>query len=479
MYMEYSSKLLKSLEMISSKKKDQKTKWKATCKNVKARHDIEDITYLVQLPRNRLGYYIGFLSDYLDFDLPGVDLEAEKGSGLNAFHVICNLSDGLDRSDIWKEQLQKVDSTINTSPLVHQIDSLQVPRRFLKKGRVEVKGREGSPINFLVLCTDVLVCCHNDHSESDHVVTFPLADLEVAGEEKQNSFTLGTPEGKWLVTSEVKDKGGWVSLLTSSIKTSIVKLKLFGIPLKYVLRRDQHVKIPHFLTDGFEMLKKNAQTEGIFRLSGTRSKIQELVATLNMRKMVDFTKYDEHTVAGVLKQFFRELPTPLMTFEFYESFHQCLGSKDISAALKAVVMKLPKGNRNVLTFLIGSLNSIAQHQEKNKMSPHNLAIVFSPNLLRSPLNNNNSFDLSDVETKVVECLIEKYNTIFDEAEKDLKKVEEIEDYMSPKMKLKDGEEIEEEEEEEILEGEEGGGGAAGAVVKEGWLTKKGEVRKNW
>ena len=41
------------------------------------------------------------------------------------------------------------------------------------------------------------------------------------------------------------------------------------------------------------------------------------------------------------------------------------------------------------------------------------------------------------------------------------------------------EEVEEEEEEEEVEEEEGGETALGAVVKEGWLTKKGEVRKNW
>ena len=64
---------------------------------MKHRHDIEDITFLVQLPRNRLGYYIEFLSDYLEFKIPGVDLESEKKVALEAFHLICDLSDKLDR----------------------------------------------------------------------------------------------------------------------------------------------------------------------------------------------------------------------------------------------------------------------------------------------------------------------------------------------------------------------------------------------
>ena len=132
------------------------------------------------------------------------------------------------------------------------------------------------------------------------------------------------------------------------------------------------------------------------------------------------------------------------------------------------------------------------------MSPHNLAIVFSPNLLRSP-SVSSSFDLSESESKVVECLMVGYQKIFDEVfdltvffffgedfslpslslqgEKELKRVEPSKD--KEKIETKQGELEEEEEEEEEEEGGAGGELALGAVVKEGWLTKKGEVRKNW
>jgi hypothetical protein len=37
-------------------------------------------------------------------------------------------------------------------------------------------------------------------------------------------------------------------------------------------------------------------------------------------KKVDLEGRDIHTVAGVLKLFFRELPEPLLTYELYDTF---------------------------------------------------------------------------------------------------------------------------------------------------------------
>lgn len=45
------------------------------------------------------------------------------------------------------------------------------------------------------------------------------------------------------------------------------------------------------------------------------------------------TEQDPHTVTGLLKYYFRELPEPLMTFALYEQFIAAAGAKGSRVAL--------------------------------------------------------------------------------------------------------------------------------------------------
>lgn len=61
-------------------------------------------------------------------------------------------------------------------------------------------------------------------------------------------------------------------------------------------------------------------SQGIYRLSGTTSRIQRLKAKLDADvDSVDLTSADNlqdiNDISGVLKLWFRELPEPLMTFD--------------------------------------------------------------------------------------------------------------------------------------------------------------------
>lgn len=50
-------------------------------------------------------------------------------------------------------------------------------------------------------------------------------------------------------------------------------------------------------------------------------------------------------------------------------------------ALWAVLKKLPQPNYDNLRYLIKFLNELTNHQDVNKMTPANIAIVIAPNLL--------------------------------------------------------------------------------------------------
>ena len=47
--------------------------------------------------------------------------------------------------------------------------------------------------------------------------------------------------------------------------------------------------------------------------------------------------------------------------------------------------KLPKENLQTLSYLVKHLNIVQKHNEVNKMTASNLAIVFWPTLMRPPL----------------------------------------------------------------------------------------------
>lgn len=96
---------------------------------------------------------------------------------------------------------------------------------------------------------------------------------------------------------------------------------------------------------------------------------------------------DIHSVTGVLKLYFRELPEALFTDHLYptmlEAFNQSqsnLGKR--TELLKDCFTKLPLQNKSTIKFILEHLIRINQHENENKMSLHNLATVFGPTLLR-------------------------------------------------------------------------------------------------
>jgi hypothetical protein len=71
--------------------------------------------------------------------------------------------------------------------------------------------------------------------------------------------------------------------------------------------------------------------EGIFRLSGSAVLMDKYAARFDKGEDVDLTpEQDPHTVTGLLKYYFRELPEPLMTVPLYEHFISASGASSSS-----------------------------------------------------------------------------------------------------------------------------------------------------
>ena len=94
---------------------------------------------------------------------------------------------------------------------------------------------------------------------------------------------------------------------------------IFGTSLVSVLETERNPDgIPQVIQDCIEYLQDYMTVEGLFRQSGESAKIDRIAKAYNFGEKVDFGDVDVHTVAGVLKKFFRDLADPLFPFEYYE-----------------------------------------------------------------------------------------------------------------------------------------------------------------
>ncbi|KAL7880391.1 hypothetical protein SRHO_G00026450 [Serrasalmus rhombeus] len=100
----------------------------------------------------------------------------------------------------------------------------------------------------------------------------------------------------------------------------------------------------------------------------------------------------------------------------------CLSQADLADPYHRAEMMLselqsfPDVNRNTLLFLLHHLKRVAQKAEQNKMSLSNLATVFGPSLLRSPVASLNHcgppVDISqevEVQVQVIYLYLQNQN----------------------------------------------------------------------
>ncbi|GAA5991341.1 hypothetical protein JCM10908_003265 [Rhodotorula pacifica] len=167
---------------------------------------------------------------------------------------------------------------------------------------------------------------------------------------------------------------------------------VFGVPLKEAVaisRIRPGLELPAIVYRCVEFLEaKNAENEeGIFRLSGSTNVIRQLKerfdaeGDVNLLQSTEF--YDLHAIAGLLKQYLRDLPPPLLTRTLQPDFLRVIDLRrreDQVNALGKLVAQLPIEEYTLFRFFFAHLCTIAQNAETSKMNLRNLGIVFSPTL---------------------------------------------------------------------------------------------------
>ncbi|XP_042575764.1 rho GTPase-activating protein 44-like isoform X6 [Cyprinus carpio] len=153
------------------------------------------------------------------------------------------------------------------------------------------------------------------------------------------------------------------------------------------------------------LLECGMEEEGLFRVAPSASKLKKLKASLDCG-VLDVQEYsaDPHAIAGALKSYLRELPEPLMTFELYDEWIQASNIQDMDKRLQALLCtceKLPADSLNNLRYLIKFLAKLTEHQDANKMTPGNIAIVLGPNLLWTHSEGNMTEMMTTMSLQIV------------------------------------------------------------------------------
>ncbi|XP_049893983.1 rac GTPase-activating protein 1-like [Epinephelus moara] len=124
---------------------------------------------------------------------------------------------------------------------------------------------------------------------------------------------------------------------------------------------------------------------GLYRVSGQERMVKELKEKLIRGKTLPpLHKVDDiNVITGVLKDFFRNLPEPLLTFHLNKVFMEAAEIPDDGnslAMLYQAISELPQPNRDTLACLMIHLQKVSECVD-TKMDMTNLARVFGPTLV--------------------------------------------------------------------------------------------------
>ncbi|KAL1843274.1 hypothetical protein VTJ49DRAFT_2383 [Mycothermus thermophilus] len=198
---------------------------------------------------------------------------------------------------------------------------------------------------------------------------------------------------------------------------------VFGVSLQKLYERDG-LAVPMVVYQCIQAVDLfGLNVEGIYRLSGSLphvNKLKNLFDTDSSSGNLDFRNpenffHDVNSVAGLLKQFFRDLPDPLMTRENYAAFIEAAKNEDNIVrrdSLHAIINNLPDPNYATLRALTLHLHRVIENSSSNRMSSQNLAIVFGPTLMGTAPGSN----ISDAgwQVRVVDTILQNTYQIFDD-----------------------------------------------------------------
>ncbi|KAM4727354.1 rho GTPase-activating protein 42 isoform 2-T2 [Anableps anableps] len=278
---------------------------------------------------------------------------------------------------------------------------------------------------------------------------FTMSNTETRPASRQNGVVTGAPEvfrlrscvrrktdsidKRFCFDIEVVERHGVITLQALSEANRRLWMEAMdGKEPIYTLPSLLSKKEETFLNEaGFNFVKKCIElvetrgltTLGLYRTGGVNSKVQRLMAsafasTAPSDIQLDAETWDNKTITSGLKDYFRCLAEPLLTYRLHKEFIRAAKYDDQTyrvRAIHALVYKLPEKNKTMLDILTNHLHKVSSHSDQNMMTVSNLGMIFGPTLMRSQEETVAAMMNIKFQNIVVEIIIENHDKIFGEA----------------------------------------------------------------
>ncbi|GAN02985.1 hypothetical protein MAM1_0032d02435 [Mucor ambiguus] len=159
-----------------------------------------------------------------------------------------------------------------------------------------------------------------------------------------------------------------------------------------------------------EVEARGLSVEGIYRKSGTLGQVKELQDAFNENKNPKLSKYqDINVITSLLKLYFRELSTPLLSDDFI--LPHSLNNQERLNKTYALLHNMPIESYCTIKFLVQHLRRVHENQSVNRMPLKNLAVVFGPTLLACHHAGNEEQQMREM-IDTVEFIIQQSHILF-------------------------------------------------------------------
>ncbi|XP_028568019.2 rho GTPase-activating protein SYDE1 isoform X1 [Podarcis muralis] len=168
--------------------------------------------------------------------------------------------------------------------------------------------------------------------------------------------------------------------------------QVFGVKLSQLVEREgAAIKVPLLIQKCVAQIEKRGlKVVGLYRLCGSAAVKKELRDAFERDSTAVVLSEDLYpdinVVTGILKDYLRELPTPLITDPLYQVVLEAMsnraaGQEAKEATTTALLDCLPEAEKATLTMLLDHLSQVAAFHAFNRMNAQNLAVCFGPVLL--------------------------------------------------------------------------------------------------
>ncbi|XP_065674465.1 uncharacterized protein LOC100205317 [Hydra vulgaris] len=186
---------------------------------------------------------------------------------------------------------------------------------------------------------------------------------------------------------------------------------VFGFNIAQTLIDDGNT-IPLIVRKCVEEIEMNGLSlEGIYRISGNARKKKILRAKFEEKSFSndDVEEFDCHVFSGVLKDYLRELPQPLISQKLFLKIYEKSLQNDRKSYHDAVLLDAMRSvhysNRATLIYIIEHLLRVASKKDENKMDFKNLAVCFGPVMMCPPSQTSAMLDFKK-QVDALEYLLE-------------------------------------------------------------------------